>query len=338
MARHRALPTRRRFLKGSLAVAGLGLCSGCGLVSIPGQRPGLPRIGYLGAGSATNTSTREFLAGMRDLGYVEGRTVHIDWRFDEGRSERLPDLAAELVQLKPDVLVAGGSTPPAVAAKRATSTIPIIFMAVSDPIGTGLIASFAHPEGNATGTSNISAEVSAKRLQMVKELLPSATRVDYMLNGGNPAAEPEWRGVQEPARQLGLTLRQQDGRDADRVEQAFDAMAGARPDAIIVIADGAIYEHRRQIVELAMSVGAPLIANHRDFVELGGLLMYGADLADNFRRSAIYVDKVLKGAKPAELPVERPTRFDVIVNLKAAQALGLTVPQSVLSQATEIIQ
>jgi putative ABC transport system substrate-binding protein len=331
------MPVRRRHVIQALGLAGLALVTGCGPAPAVPRRPGLPRIGYLG-GTASTTSTREFLAGMRDLGYVEGQTIQIDWRFDEGRSERIPELAAELVQLKPDVIVAGGSTPLAIAAKRATSTIPIVFMAVSDPIGTGLIASFASPGGNATGTSNISAEVSAKRLQMVKEMLPSATRVDYMLNGANPAAAPEWEGVQAPALQLGLTLMQRDGRDADHLEQAFDAMARARPDAIILIVDAAIYPHRHRIVALATSIGAPLIANHRDFVELGGLLMYGPDLADNFRRAATYVDKILKGAKPAELPVERPTRFDVVVNLKAAQALGLTVPQPVLSQATEIMQ
>lgn len=318
-------------------LAGLGLVSGCGVVPLVAPAPGVPRIGYLG-GSASNSSTREFLAGMRNLGYVEGQTVQIDWRFDEGRSERLPDLAAELVQLRPDVLVAGGSTPPAIAAKQATSTIPIVFMGVSDPVGSGLIASFAHPEGNATGTSNISAEVGPKRLQMVKEMLPSARRVDYMLNGGNPAAGPEWEGVQAPARQLGLTLQQRDGRDADHVEQAFDAMAGARPDAIVLIVDAATYPQRQRIVELATSIGAPLIANYRDFVELGGLLMYGPDLAENWRLAATYVDKILKGAKPAELPVERPTRFDIIVNLKAAQTLRLTIPKSVLDQATEVIE
>ena len=329
--------SRRGLLQGGLALAGLGLVAGCGGVTWLAPAPRVPRIGYLG-GSASNSSTREFLAGLRDLGYVEGQTVQIDWRFDEGKAERLPDLAAELVQLKPDVIVAGASTPPAVAAKQATSTIPIVFSGVSDPIGSGLIANFARPDGNATGTSNISAEVGPKRLQMVKEMLPSATRVDYMLNGGNPAAGPEWEGVQAPAHQLGLTLQQRDGRDADHVEQAFDAMAGARPDAIILIVDAATYPHRQRIVELAASIGVPLIANHRDFVALGGLLMYGPDLAENWRLAATYVDKILKGAKPAELPVERPTRFDIIVNQRTAQTLGLSIPQSVLQQATEIIQ
>jgi putative ABC transport system substrate-binding protein len=164
------MPVRRRHVIQALGLDGLALASGCGVVPAPAPAPDVPRIGFLGAGSATNTSTREFLAGMRDLGYVEGQTVHIDWRFDEGRPERLPDLAAELVRLTPDVLVAGASTPPAVAAKRATGTIPIVFMGVSDPIGSGLIAAFAHPEGNATGTSNISAEVGPNRLQMVKEM------------------------------------------------------------------------------------------------------------------------------------------------------------------------
>jgi putative ABC transport system substrate-binding protein len=173
---------------------------------------------------------------------------------------------------------------------------------------------------------------------MVKEMLPSATRVDYMMNGGNPAAGPEWEGVQATARQLDLTLTQLDGRDADHVEQAFDAMTGARPDAIIVIVDAAIYPHRQRIADRALTSRVPLISNLQEFSELGGLLMYGPDPAHNFRLAATYVDKILKGARPADLPVERPTRLDVIVSLKAAQALGLTIPQSVLSQATQVIQ
>ena len=220
---------RRRFLQASLALAGLGLVAGCGGVPWLAPAPRVSRIGFLGLGSTSDRSTGEFLAGLRDLGYVEGQNISIEWRFAEGRLDRLSELAAELVQLKPDILVAGGSTPPAVAAKQATSTIPIVFMGVSDPIGTGLVASLAHPEGNATGTTTISPEVSAKRLQMVKEILPSATRVDYMMNFGNPAAGLEWEGVLEPARQLGLTLRQQDVRDAGHVDQVAVAMASGRP-------------------------------------------------------------------------------------------------------------
>ena len=173
---------------------------------------------------------------------------------------------------------------------------------------------------------------------MVKEMLPSATRVDYMLNLANQAATPEWEGVQAPARQLGLTLQLRDGRDADHIDQAFDAMAGAPPDALIAIVDGTVSPHRQRLVDRAMTSRVPLITNNREVSELGGLLMYGPDSTQNFRLAATYIDKILKGAKPAELPVERPTRFDVIVNLKAAQALGLTVPQSVLSQAAEVIQ
>ena len=327
---------RRRFLQGSTALVGFGLVSGCGVAPLLAPAPSVPRIGFLG-GSASNPSTGVFLASLRDLGYVEGQTVEIDWRHDDGKPERLPELASELVRLKPDVIVAG-NTPPALAAKQATSSIPIVFMAVSDPVGAGLVATLGRPEGNATGTSTISPELSAKRLQIVKEMLPSARRVDYMLSLANQAAAPEWEGLQEPARQLGLTLQLRDGRDADHIDQAFDAMAGAPPDALIAIVDGAVSPHRQRLVDRAMTSRVPLITNNREVSELGGLLMYGPDPTQNFRLAATYVDKILKGAKPAELPVERPTRFDIIVNLKAAQTLGLTIPPPVLAQATEIFE
>src|SRR5215213_1314026 len=310
---------RRRFLQGGTTLVGFCLVSGCGVAPLLAPAPSVPRIGYLG-GSASNSGTRDFLAGMRDLGYVEGESIQIEWRHDDGKTERLPELASELVRLKPDVIVAG-NTPPALAAKQATSSIPIVFMAVSDPVGAGLVATLGRPEGNATGTSTISPELSAKRLQMVKEMLPSATRVDYMLNLANQAAAPEWEGLQEPARQLGLTLQLRDGRDADHIDEAFDAMAGAPPDALIAIVDGAVSPHRQRLVDRAMTSRVPLITNHRDVSELGGLLMYGPDPTWNFRLAAAYVDKILKGAKPADLPVVRPTTFDVVVNLKTAQAL-----------------
>ena len=327
--------SRRQFLQG-LGLVGLALAAGCDLMPAMSRRSGLPRIGFLG-GSASNPSTREFLASLRDLGYVEGQSIQIEWRHDDGKPERLPELASELVRLKPDVIVVG-NTPPALAAKQATSSIPIVFMAVSDPVGAGLVATLGRPEGNATGTSTISPELSAKRLQMVKEMLPSATRVDYMLNLANQAAAPEWEGVQGPARQLGLTLQLRDGRDANHIDQAFDAMAGAPPDALIVIVDGAVSPHRQRLVDRAMSSRVPLITNNREVSGLGGLLMYGPDPTRNFRLGATYVDKILKGAKPADLPAVRPTTFDVVVNLKTAQALRLTIPESVLQQATAVIE
>ena len=327
--------SRRQFLQG-LGLVGLALAAGCDLVPAMSRRSGLPRIGFLG-GSASNSSTGVFLAGLRDLGYVEGESIQIEWRHDDGKTERLPELASELVRLEPGVIVVG-NTPPALAAKQATSSIPIVFMSVSDPVGAGLVATLGRPEGNATGTSTISPELSAKRLQIVKEMLPSARRVDYMLSLANQAAAPEWEGLQEPARQLGLTLQLRDGQDANHIDQAFDAMAGAPPDALIAIVDGAVSLHRQRLVDRAMTSRVPLITNKRDVSELGGLLMYGPDPTWNFRLAATYVDKILKGAKPADLPVERPTRFDVVVNLKAAQALRLTIPESVLQQATEVIE
>jgi putative ABC transport system substrate-binding protein len=329
--------SRRNFL----VLSGVGATGLSGMARAQGASK-MRRIGFLGARSRSTPAQPDvyydaFVKGMRELGYVEGESIQIEWRHDDGKTERLPELASELVRLKPDVIVAG-NTPPALAAKQATSSIPIVFMSVSDPVGAGLVATLGHPEGNATGTSTISPELSAKRLQMVKEMLPSATRVDYMLNLANQAAAPEWEGVQEPARQLGLTLQLRDGRDANHIDQAFDAMAGAPPDALIVIVDGAVSPHRQRLVDRAMTSRVPLITNHREVSELGGLLMYGPDPTWNFRLAATYVDKILKGAKPADLPVVRPTTFDVVINLKTAQALRLTIPESVLQQATEVIQ
>jgi putative ABC transport system substrate-binding protein len=339
--------SRRHFLKNSLALAGLGLASGCGMLP-PQLQPSakIPRIGYLCPPCPSSFTgpfppgsvNAAFVEGLRDLGHVDGETVAIEYRGADGMNERLPGLAAELVGRQVDIIVTGGATPVAIAAKQATDTIPIVFVGVGDPVGNGLIASFARPGGNLTGTSNFSPETAAKRLQLLKEVVPGATRVDVVWNFANPATAPEWDETQAAARQLGVTLQQRDVRDPAQIEGTFQAMAAARPDALLVSGEPIFVAPRARLVELAAAMGLPAMYTSPVFVAAGGLMSYGNNLADSFRVAAGHVDKILRGARPADLPVERPTRFEFAINLQAAQALGLTIPPSVLAQATEVIQ
>jgi putative tryptophan/tyrosine transport system substrate-binding protein len=340
-------PTRRHLLRGSLVLAGLGLLAGCGLAPPLAKPPAkIPRIGLLCPPCPSSftgppppgTLIAAFVEGLRDLGHVDGETVAIEWRGADGLNERLPGLAAELVGRQVDIIVTGGATPVAVAAKQATDTIPIVFIGAGDPVGNGLIASFARPGGNLTGTSNFSPETAAKRLQLLKEVVPGATRVDVVWNFANPATAPEWDETQAAARQLGVTLQQWDVRDPTQIEGAFQAMAAARPDALLVSGEPFFTARRARLAELAAAMGLPAMYVDPRFVAAGGLMSYGWNIADSFRRAAGYVDKILRGARPADLPVERPTRFDFAINLQAAQALGLAIPPSVLAQATEVIQ
>jgi putative tryptophan/tyrosine transport system substrate-binding protein len=339
--------SRRHLLRGSLALAGLGLLAGCGLAPPLAKPPAkIPRIGYLCPPCPSSFTgppppgslNAQFVEELRDLGHVDGETVAIEWRGADGMNERLPGLAAELVGHQVDVIVTGGATPVAIAAKQATDTIPIVCIAVGDPVGNGLIASFARPGGNLTGTTNFAPETGAKRLQLLKEVVPGATRVDVVWNFANPAAAPEWEETQAAARQLGMTLQQRDVRDPAQIEGAFQAMAVVRPDALLVSGEPFFIADRERLVELAAAMGLPAMYFGPEFVAAGGLMSYGSNSPDLFRRAAYYVDKILKGARPADLPVERPTRFDFAINLQAARALGLTMPESVLQQATEIIQ
>ena len=338
--------SRRHFLQESLVLAGLGLLSGCGIVQPTAKPPPrVPRIGYLCPAYSSSftgppppgTLVGAFVEGLRDLGYVDGETVAIEYRGADGMNDRLPGLAADLVAREVDVIVTAGGTPPVLAARQATATIPIVFVAVGDPVGNGLVASYARPGGTLTGTTNIAPETAAKRLQLLKEVVPGATRVGVVWNFGNPATPPEWAEVQAAASQLSLALQPWDVRDPAQIEDAFRAIAGARPDAVLVSGEPIFYRVLGRVVELAAMTGVPAMYQAREFVEAGGLMSYGPNPRDLFRRAAAYVDKILRGAKPGDLPVERPTTFDFAINLKMAQALGLTVPYSALSQATEII-
>ncbi len=297
------------------------------------------RIGVLYAGfpSATRHLHEAFKQGLRDLGYVEGQTIIIEERWAEGRLERLPDLAAELVQLKVDVIVAG-ATPPIQAARQATKTIPIVMAVVADPVEQGFVASLARPGGNITGLSVQAPELGGKQLQLLKEVVPRASRVAILWNAANPYPALVVRETEAAARTLRVQLQSLPVRGPEEFEGAFEAATRGRAAALLTVGDVLTMAHRTRIVALAAKSRLPAMYSFREFVDDGGLMAYGANLADSYRRAATYLDKILKGAKPADLPVEQPTRFELVINLKTAKALGLTIPQSVLVRADQVIQ
>ncbi len=332
--------SRRWFLRGGLALAGLGLLSGCGIASRVGwQPPKVPLIGFLTPGSpeARARFKAAFLEGMRDLGYVEGRSVAIEYRYAES-NDRLPGLAAELVGLPVDLLVSAGGTPAAVAAQQATATIPIVFVAVGDPVGNGLVASLGRPGGNVTGLSLLSPNLTGKRVELLKAIIPGLARLAVILNATNPLHAAQEIETAAAAQLLGIQTQALWIRSADEYEDAFRAAVGARADAIHPPSDSVATNARDRLAELGLRYRLPTVFEFREHADAGGLLAYGPNIVDLFRRAATYVDKILKGASPADLPVEQPTTFDLVINLRTAQALGLTIPQSLLQQATEVIQ
>jgi len=283
------------------------------------------------------TSWDEFFRELRDRGYVEGQNLSIEWRYSEGDAERWPELATELVGLKVDAIVVN-TTPAALAAEKITSTIPIIITTAIDPVGAGLAASLARPGGNVTGIGLLVPELSAKALVLLKEAVPRVTRVAVLWNAANPALAAVWRDLEASASATGLVLHSQQVRGLQDFEPAFVAIAQERPDGLFVVADALLNQYRSQIVAFATHEHLPVVSASREFAELGGLISYGANIPDMFRKAANYVDKVLKGAKPADLPIEQPTKFELIINLKTAKALGLMIPQSLLLRADEVIQ
>ena len=296
----------------------------------------LARIGYLSLGTAADTP-RALLQGLRELGYVEGQNLVIEYRYAEGKAERLPDLAAELVSLKVDVIVAGG-TPPPLAAKRATTTIPIVMTSAGDPVGSGLVASLAKPGGNVTGLSTFTRDLAAKRLQLLKEVVPLVSRVAVLWNAANPYAVLNMRETEAAARTLGLQVQSVEVRGPDDIETGFSTAIRWRAGAFIVVDDPFTYLHRTRIADLAARNQLPAMYGFRQYAEAGGLMAFGTSLADLSRRAATYVDKILKGAKPADLPVEQPTKFELVINAKTAKALKLTIPPSVLLRADQVIE
>ena len=315
-----------------------------GLVAAPlaasAQQPAkVPRVGYIGSvGPTVGAPILEaFRQGLRDLGYVEGQNIAIESRWAEGRVERFPDLAAELVRLKLDVFVVT-STPGALAAKQATSTIPIVMLAVDDPVGVGLVASLARPGGNVTGLTNFAVALRAKSLELLKEVVPEVTRVAVLSEPAYVLHATYMRETEVAAQALAVKLQLLGVRSANELESAFAAIVRDRAGALLVMPTPLTVEHARRIVGLAGKSRLPAIYAFRRHVEDGGLMSYGTSSLDQNRRAATYVDKILKGAKPADLPVEQPTRFELVINLKTAKALGLTFPQSILIRADQVIQ
>jgi len=295
------------------------------------------RIGFLSLQSGLNSTTEAFAQGMRELGYVEGRNLIVEYRWAARKEERLPELAAELVRLKVEVIVTAAA-PAIEAAKRATSTIPIVMATAADPVGSGLVASLARPGGNVTGLSALSTDLAGKRLQLARELVPTATRVAVLAHHGTSATRLFLEEMRTAAQQMEVQLVVQEVQAADDLPGAFAAMQRERAQALVVQITPFSADNARRIVELAAQHRLPAMYDVRSFVDAGGLVSYGPSLPEMFRRAAFYVDRILKGAKPADLPIEQPTKFEMVINLKTAKALGLTIPQSLLARADQVIQ
>jgi putative ABC transport system substrate-binding protein len=324
------MTTRRR-----LVIVGLAAAVAPPAVFAQSQQPTF-RIGMLAAGSSTRFTDAIFTA-LHELGYVEGKNLVVERRFAEGRLDRLPELAAELVGLRVDVIVIQG-TPASLSAKRATNTIPIVFAANSDPVGVGIVKSLARPGGNITGTSLMASELSAKRLELLQAVAPRLSRVAILWDSSNPGMALRVQETEIAAKQSRVALSNVGSRNAEELEAAFAELAKQRPDALLVTVEPFTRRHLARILEFCVRHRVPSMFEESSYVEAGGLMSYGPDLREIFRRSAVYVDKILKGAKPADLPVEQPTKFELVINLKTATALGLTIPQSLLVRADEIIQ
>ncbi|HVE48703.1 MAG TPA: ABC transporter substrate-binding protein [Casimicrobiaceae bacterium] len=295
------------------------------------------RVGYLAVGSAERGLQNPFRDGLRELGWIEGRNVVIEYRFAEGRPERLPELAAELVRSNVDIIVAQ-PTPAAMAAKNSTRSIPIVMMNVGDPVGVGLVASLARPGGNVTGVAyDVGLGTFTKQLELLKEAIPGVRRVAVISNPTNPAQALAIKNL-VAAKSLELRLALHEARSADDLEPVFARIAGERPDALLVVAEALFDLQRTRVAELALKHRLPTMHGIRENVIAGGLMFYGPSISDNARRGATFVDRILKGAKPGDLPVEQPTKFELVFNQKTATALNLTIPQSLLGRADEIVR
>jgi len=278
-----------------------------------------------------------FRQALRELGYVEGQNLIIEYRSADGRGERFPDIAAELVGLKVDLLVTRG-TPASLAAKRATQTIPVVMANAGEPVETGLVTSLARPGGNVTGLSSLTVRIEAKRLELLRELVPGLTRIAALYNLSSPANPPQWREIESAARSLGVTPQLLDVRKPEDIEPAFESASRQRADGLIVGQEGLLQANRNLIAALAAKHRLPAIYRSMEFIDAGGLMAYGPSYPDLYRRAATYVDKIFKGARPGDLPVEQPTKFELIINLRTAKALKLAVPPPLLLRADELVQ
>jgi putative ABC transport system substrate-binding protein len=328
---------RRAFLAGTGAVL-----LATPLAAEAQQARKVPRVGYLSVFSSSNPypPSEAFWQGLHDLGWVEGQNIAIEWRFAEGKAQRLPDLAAELVRLRVDLIFAE-TTPAARAAKQATTTIPIVFSPIADPIGSGLVANLARPGGNITGITFMAPELGGKRLELLKQAVPGMIRVGVLSHPGVPSeatVKSMLEQTEAAARALGVQLVRLEAQGPNDFDKVFAAMSRERVGGLILIPSAMFVDERRRIVNLMVKDRLPAMFFFREFTEAGGLMSYGPNVRELWRRAATYVDKILKGAKPADLPVEQPTKFELVINLKTAKALGLTIPQSVLGRADDVIQ
>jgi ABC-type uncharacterized transport system substrate-binding protein len=330
--------SRRQFLQGSMALAGFSLLLAA---KAPAQQAAkVPRIGFLAVGSREGRAflIEGFLQGLREHGYVEGQNIVIEYRFSEDRDDRLPALAAELVALKVRLILASG-TPASFAAQQATSTIPIVMGGVAaDPVETGLVASLARPGGNITGMSMMTSDLGGKRLELLKQIVPGLARVAVFWNPSNLAYGPILRELEAAAPTLGVKLQRLEVRVPADFEGAFKAATRQHAGALIAPGDPLVTNRPRMVADLALKYRLPSAMDNKQFAEAGGLLSLGLDLVDSYRRAATHVDKILKGANPADLPMEQPTKFEFVINLKTAKALGITVPHLLLLQADQVIQ
>jgi putative tryptophan/tyrosine transport system substrate-binding protein len=309
-------------------------------VSANAQQPGqVPKIGFLVGPSRSFFASRmeSFQQGLHSLGYIEGKNIAIEYRYAEGKADHLPALAAELVGLNVDVIVTS-ATPSVLAAKKATSTIPIVFVSVTDPVASGVVASLARPGGNSTGLTILAPELSGKRLELLKEAVPNLTRVAFLWNSANPAQAPQWREARAAAQALGLRLQSLEVRSSNDFDSAFEAALRERARALIASPEPLINTYLKRIVEFAAKNRLPAMYAGPEVVDAGGLMSYAPDYTYQYRRAATYVDKILKGAKPADIPVEQPTKFEFVINLKTAKQIGLTIPPNVLARADRVIK
>ena len=302
-------------------------------------QPKIPRIGFMGNSTAALEANLvdAFREGLSDLGYEEGRNIVIEYRWADGNYDRFPALVAELIAAKVDAIVTAG-TPAALAVKKATTTVPLVMVAVGDPVGTGLVPSLARPGGNLTGLSSIAPDLEGKRLQLLREIVPALSHVAMFVNSLNPFHVSSMKQARAAAQTMGIKLQLHDIRKSEDLDDAFAAIRKERPDALLILADRVFLHNRERMMDFTREQRLPNVNAYKELVEVGGLMSYGPSYEDMHKRAAIYVDKILKGAKPADLPIEQPSKFTFIINLKTAKALGVTVPSQLLGLADQLIE
>ena len=304
------------------------------------QQPAkIPRIGFLGNSTATMEANLigPLRDGLRELGYEEGRNVIIEFRWADGKYDQFPALVAELLAAKVDVIITAG-TPATLAIKKATSTVPLVFIAVGDPVGTGVVPNLGRPGGNITGLSSIAPDLEGKRLELLREVVPKLSHVAFFLNPANAFHTASMRQARVAAQSLGIKLQPMEVNKSEQLDGAFASIVKEKPDALLILADRIFLHNRKRMMEFAIQQRLPSVNAYRELVEAGGLISYGPSYEDMHRRAAVYVDKILKGTKPADLPIEQPTKFTLLINLKTAKTLGLTVPPTLVARADELIE